>query len=342
MKHNRIWPAILMSPILLTACGPKNPATPTTDPNLVLTSVAQTVVVLASAMPSSTASPSVTPALTATPLMLPTSTPFSSEISGTVPAVSSTQPAPAPTSIAGTDKVVMVSDLDVPDGTQIDPGAKFTKKWRLMNTGTSTWTTAYSLVHTSGDQIKGPASVPMPAEVGPGKIIDVAVDLVAPTKDGKYTSYWKIKNAGGEIFGIGASGKDAFWVQIQVGGNANPAPTDTPASTPSSATSTPTAAISNLSVDIDNGNVEAKCPYTFTYTAKFKLSQAATVTYHWEASDSKYSLPAPVSNSMPAGDRSVSLAFEVISTASGSLDFHITAPVDITSDSVDFSLTCKP
>ncbi len=236
----------------------------------------------------------------------------------------------------------MVSDLDVTDGTKFDPGAKFTKKWRLMNTGTSTWTTAYSLVHFSGDEIKGPALVPMPAEVGPGKIIDVAVNLVAPSKDGKYTSYWKLKNASGQLFGIGFSGKDAFWVQIQVGGDGNPAPTDTPVGTPGSATSTPEATIGNLSLEVDNGNVTANCPHNFMYTASFHLSAAATIAYQWEVSDSKYTVPAAVQNAMAAGDQTVPLTFVVTSAGSGWLKFHITSPVYIASDPVDFSLTCQP
>jgi hypothetical protein len=234
----------------------------------------------------------------------------------------------------------MVSDLDVTDGTLFDSGAKFTKKWRLMNAGTSTWTRGYSLVHVSGDEISGPASVPLPAEVGPGKIIDVAVDLTAPSKDGKFTSYWKLKNTSGQLFGVGLSGKDAFWVKIQVGGDANPVPTDTPVGTPSSATSTPSASVSDLTLEIDNASVNVNCPHTFTYTAKFNLSDAATVSYHWEASNSKYTLPAAQTNDMSAGDQTVPFSFEVTSTNSGWVMFHITSPEDITSDQVGFSLSC--
>ncbi len=343
MNNNHFGPALLILAVLLSACGSKTQATPTTDPNLVLTSVAQTVAARQAAIPSATSVPTGTASPTETPTILPTPTPFSTTITSTLPVALPTQTGAAPTSIAsGADMVVMVSDLDVTDGTQFDPGAKFTKKWRLMNSGTSTWTTGYSLVHVSGDAISGPASVPLTVEVGPGKIVDLAVELTAPTKDGKYTSYWKLKNASGQVFGIGSNGKDAFWVQIQVGGDANPAPTDTPAVTPGSATATPVASVSDLSLEIDNGSVTANCPHTFAYTAKFNLDTAATVTYQWEASDPKYSMPAAVSHAMPAGDQTIPLSFEVTSAGSGSVQFHITAPEDVTSDPVEFSLTCQP
>lgn len=335
MKHNQFGLVIMILSVLLSACGSKSQATPTTDPSLVLTSVAQTAAARLATIPTATPAPTATATITPTPEL--TATSESSIITSTLP--TQTTPDPASTG-SGTDLAVMVSDLTITDGTQIDPGAKFTKKWRLMNTGTSTWTTAYSLVLVSGDEISGPASMPLPMEVAPGRIIDVAVDLTAPKKDGKYTSYWKLKNANGQVFGVGFSGKDAFWVQIQVGGEANPAPTDTPAVTPGVATGTPSASVTNLDLEVDHSDVSAKCPHTFTYTASFGLSSAAFVTFHWEASDSTYTMPAEQSIDMQAGEHAIPFSFEVTSSNSGWLKFHITAPEDLLSGKVDFNLTC--
>ncbi len=342
-KHHRYLPALLVLAVLLSACGAKATATPTTNPDLVLTSVAQTAIARISAIPSATPVPTETPAPTSTPTLPATMLPLSTTITGTVPAVLPTQPVSAPTAAmaGGVDRVVMVSDLDITDGTQIDAGAKFTKKWRLMNTGTSTWTTAYSLVHSSGNDIKGPASVPIPAEVAPGKIIDVAVELTAPKSEGTYTSYWKLKNASGTLFGIGASAQDAFWVKIQVGGDGNPLPTDTPAGTQTSATETPAAEITHVSLEVDNGNVQANCPHTFSYTASFHIDTKTKVTYRWEVSDPQYSVPGSSSRTFDVGDQSIPLSFEVTNNGSGWLRFHITKPVDVSSDPVDFTLDCK-
>src|SRR5688500_18723466 len=82
----------------------------------------------------------------------------------------------------------------VPDGTRFNPGATFTKTWRLRNIGTCTWTTAYSMVFQSGEQMGGPASVPMPSSVAPGQNVDVSVNLTAPNAAGHYIGYWRFRN----------------------------------------------------------------------------------------------------------------------------------------------------
>jgi Ig-like domain from next to BRCA1 gene len=46
-------------------------------------------------------------------------------------------------------------DVTVPDNTQFTAGASFTKTWRLRNTGTTTWSTAYRLYFITGNQMGG-------------------------------------------------------------------------------------------------------------------------------------------------------------------------------------------
>ncbi|HET6846235.1 MAG TPA: NBR1-Ig-like domain-containing protein, partial [Anaerolineales bacterium] len=55
-----------------------------------------------------------------------------------------------------------VRDVSIPDGTTVQPGADFTKTWRLSNVGTCTWTTAYALVFVTGDRMHGAQSVGLP------------------------------------------------------------------------------------------------------------------------------------------------------------------------------------
>ena len=47
---------------------------------------------------------------------------------------------------AGCDSAQFVSDLSIPDGSSVAPGAAFTKTWRLLNNGTCTWGPSYNLV----------------------------------------------------------------------------------------------------------------------------------------------------------------------------------------------------
>ena len=114
------------------------------------------------------------------------------------------------------NQVQFVADLTAPDGTTFAPGAVFTKTWRLKNIGTCTWTTAYTLVWVGGDAIGAPGPVKLPVNVAPNQTLDISAKLTAPTANGSYKGLWKLSDASGAQFGIGASGTDPFWVSINV------------------------------------------------------------------------------------------------------------------------------
>lgn len=133
-----------------------------------------------------------------------------------VPAAMTVSAAPAAQSC--TDRAQFVSDVTVPDGTRYEPGAAFTKTWRLRNVGTCTWTSSYSLVFESGNAMGNTTSVPfaVTANVPPGATIDVSIPLSAPATAGHYIGYWKFKNPSGVLFGIGTAANKAWWVEINV------------------------------------------------------------------------------------------------------------------------------
>ncbi|HSO13538.1 MAG TPA: NBR1-Ig-like domain-containing protein [Anaerolineales bacterium] len=114
------------------------------------------------------------------------------------------------------DQAQFISDITVPDGASFAPGATFTKTWRFMNAGTCTWTTSYKLVYTGGDAMSSITSVNLPVDVAPGQMLDVSVNLTAPSITGHYKSLWKFANASGVQFGIGDSAAGAFWVDVNV------------------------------------------------------------------------------------------------------------------------------
>ena len=100
------------------------------------------------------------------------------------------------------------------------PGEKFTKGWRLKNTGTCTWDASYALVPVGGANLGGQPTHVM-GLVQPGQTYDMYVDLVAPTQPGTYQSFWSMRNGDGEIFG------KKVWAGIRVvgeGGTEPPAP----------------------------------------------------------------------------------------------------------------------
>ena len=132
-------------------------------------------------------------------------------------------PSRASAAQACTDRAQFVTDVTVPDGTRYDPGATFTKTWRLRNSGTCTWTTSYTMVFDSGTQMGSTASVAFPSNVAPGQTVDLSVNMTAPNTAGHYIGYWKFKNAAGALFGIGVNANRSWWVEINVvGGSGTP------------------------------------------------------------------------------------------------------------------------
>jgi hypothetical protein len=145
------------------------------------------------------------------------------------------------------DKVQFVADVNFPDGTVVQPGAQFTKTWRLKNVGSCAWTTSYQLVYFSGEKMGASSSATFPKSVAVGETVDISINLTAPTSAGSYRGYWMFKNASGALFGIGAQANKPWWVDIKVTGG--PTATLRPAtatSTPGGATAAPTATPTSL------------------------------------------------------------------------------------------------
>ncbi|HKJ37326.1 MAG TPA: NBR1-Ig-like domain-containing protein, partial [Anaerolineales bacterium] len=130
------------------------------------------------------------------------------------------------------DKVQFVADVNFPDGTVLQPGAQFTKTWRLKNVGTCAWTTSYELVFSSGEKMGAASSAKFPKAVAIGETVDISINMTAPTSAGSYRGYWMFKNADGAHFGIGSQANKPWWVDIKV----TAGPTVTPGTPSATAT----------------------------------------------------------------------------------------------------------
>lgn len=140
------------------------------------------------------------------------------------PTVTGTPPTATPTKSAtpipsACDRAQFISDVTVPDGTDFQPNASFTKTWRLKNIGTCTWSN-YSLMFDTGEKMGGPDTALIPTSVAPGQTVDITITLTAPSIAGRYRGYWKLKNNNGIPFGIGSAATKSFWVEIDVTGTA--------------------------------------------------------------------------------------------------------------------------
>lgn len=126
---------------------------------------------------------------------------------------------------ACTYKITFVSDVSVPDDTQMTPGQTFVKTWKVKNDGTCTWGPSgyalHGLTFTGGDQMGGPDLVPLPQVVNPGDTVDVSVPMTAPNTPGTYTGQWMFRvdndpNGVGPNVGLQPEGKGALFVRIVV------------------------------------------------------------------------------------------------------------------------------
>lgn len=224
--------------VVLAGCAPEATATQISAESM-LTEAAETVEAMLTV--SATNAPTMTPTATATVSPTPT-------ISPTVAATAVPLPSAATNSVSYTytstacDVAGFVSDVTIPDNTEILGGNTFTKIWSLRNDGTCTWTSSYLLVFYSGSLMDGPSSQQLTDDtVAPGETLQVSVALTAPETTGTYTGYWILRNASGTNFGIGTNASP-FYLQIVVDTVATYTPTVTETSEETDATSTSTTA----------------------------------------------------------------------------------------------------
>ena len=113
-----------------------------------------------------------------------------------------------------TQSASFVEDVTIPDNTDLIPGKKFTKTWRIQNTGTCVWDETYSLAFALNNQMGAPDSVPL-KKTKPGKEINISVDMTAPNINGTYRADFLLLDPEGNSFPI--DNGQYLWVMITVG-----------------------------------------------------------------------------------------------------------------------------
>jgi hypothetical protein len=188
--------------MVVSACGPKVEPTPTVDPIAIMTQVAKTVQAEVTKMAALTPSPTAPLPPTATLPPVPTQAPPAVP---TTPARQPTLPASSP------DNAKWIADVTVIDDTVFWKNEKFTKTWKIENTGTTTWDTTYKLVYVDGPVLGETLIVSITSPVKPKNQIEISVPMKAPTTLGTITNYWRMMNGKGQFFG------DVLYVKIIVG-----------------------------------------------------------------------------------------------------------------------------
>lgn len=152
--------------------------------------------VLPAPRPAASATPYVPPTLV--PTLLPT---VGTSVSGQEG--DSTQPADC------TDGLMYLSDLTVPDGTEVAPDAHIDKRWEVQNSGTCAWTGKYRLKLVAGEAMGvQPVQTLLPLKGGAKGMIRIM--FTAPSEPGSYQSEWQAYNPDDVPFG------DPVFIQIVV------------------------------------------------------------------------------------------------------------------------------
>ncbi len=133
------------------------------------------------------------------------------------PSFTTTSTAVVAASPAVLDSAHFVSETLV-DYSQLEPGEKFKKSWKLKNNSSVAWTEGYELFLVSSSQaderMSSPEVILLPAVVNPGEETEISVELAAPQEDGVYTLYYGLRNAAGQHFLVDGGN---LWVTVVVG-----------------------------------------------------------------------------------------------------------------------------
>jgi len=110
--------------------------------------------------------------------------------------------APAPPTQQGNcqNQLTYLNDLSIPDGTEVKPGEKITKRWLIVNEGSCNWDQSYSFQLISGLSL-GAKKVQelFPARQNTRAILEL--NFTAPDNPGRYNTWWQAHDPSGGRFG---------------------------------------------------------------------------------------------------------------------------------------------
>jgi hypothetical protein len=242
--------------VILSACGPKPADT------LIATYVAMTVE--AEHTQDAQSTPTATPRVALTLPSLSTLTPAVTQAPPTAPAQGGGTYNPC-------YSASFVSDVSIPDGTIVAPGASFMKTWRVKNDGSCPWNSTFKFVFMNGDIMGGAYVYDFPGVAAPGQTVDIPIQLYAPAANGTYTGNWKIQAPDKTIFGVGEYSVPLS-VKVVVGSG-----------TPENNRTETAYSITNVTYDVSRECTSANTFYTIS--AHITSNGPITATYSWIQSD---------------------------------------------------------
>jgi hypothetical protein len=169
-------------------------------------------------------------------------------------------PTQTTTTEACTMSAIFINHVTIPPGVILTAGQSFTKTWRVQNNGTCAWED-YKLVYVRGNRMGGNSPSFM-RRVEPGEVIDISLELTAPTYYGMYEGVWQIQSDKNNLVGPELT----YYLGI-------PTPTPTKTRTP-----TPTATPTSTATPTRTPTATATRTATPTSTATATVTQTPTAT----------------------------------------------------------------
>lgn len=106
--------------------------------------------------------------------------------------------------------------MTIEDGTVVEAGKPLRKMWKLVNDGERFWPDGCYMITQVGNPMIPEdwksSRIDLPA-LAPGEEYIAGVDLVAPNKPGRYSSFWRVCDPADVSFG------HRFWIDIVVAGD---------------------------------------------------------------------------------------------------------------------------
>ncbi len=192
MTYRSLRSILLLGCILaMAACTPAPTPAPTQDPAAVNTMMAATIYVKLTQEVTATftVTPTIPPTATNTPLPpTETNTPEPTATLGT--------PLPTATKQIVGDAAKFLTTAP-PQYTKIKCNQTFNIEFDLLNIGTTTWTTGYSLHLAGGEPFTNQRVIQLDREVPPGKKGVFIFGAFGSENMDPHTTYWQLYNAAG-------------------------------------------------------------------------------------------------------------------------------------------------
>src|SRR5512145_1627986 len=110
-----------------------------------------------------------------------------------------THPPPTPTT-ACANSLTFLTDLTIPDGSEVRQGSKYDKRWQVKNSGDCNWDASYRLKRVTGSAMGAAEELAIYPARG-GSEATIRVIFTAPEEAGDYSSAWQAYAPDGQAFG---------------------------------------------------------------------------------------------------------------------------------------------